>query len=377
MRIEIKISKLTHIQLNKRTALQLGLKSMFSPNQVQTQDLASSNGGPVLPSVQVATWEAISLAHCGKAHPNCNTNANQRPLPQDLAYLGHTSLAALTSAAGKEAQKEVPESESLSQCVDIPTNSSVTESAVSTNFVQASRFAEDVYAMQQAMQESEDPDMNAMNFKMRSLVDMTTLAEHLLDQQDIYRGTTSSTAPAVDNNGGGGEYIPGPTHVDIGYIYTDKPSLDLLLEDGLVTQATVATGARLGTGIYTANNAFAGHPNNYFSAETESVGLLVARLRGSQTSKNGVDPDTVVGRRNRPDEVVVLRSTCQCLPLVHFMSPLIELCDDRSLGNDMVYQYHCQLQGIIDECFNGGRTTPVPRVFAMQVIPALPQLVPS
>jgi hypothetical protein len=47
------------------------------------------------------------------------------------------------------------------------------------------------------------------------------------------------------------------------------------------------------------------------------------------------------------------------------------------LGNEMVHQYHCQLQGIIDECFNGGRATPVPRVLAMQVIPALPQLVPS
>ena len=359
----------------------MGHKGMFSPDQVQTQDLASSNGGPVLPNVQVATWEAISLAHCGEARPNTNCDdAKQHPQQQDLAYRGHSSLAALTSAAtGKEAQKEVPESESPSQCVDIPANSSVNESAISTNFVQATRFAEDVYAMQQAMRESEDPDMNAMNFKMRSLADMTTLAEHLLDQQDIYRRTTSSGA-AVDNNGGGGgggDYTPGPTHVDIGYIYTDKPSLDLLLEDGLVTQATVTTGARLGTGIYTANNAFAGHPNNYYSAETESVGLLVARLRGSQTSKNGVDPDTVVGRRNRPDEVVVLRSTCQCLPLVQFMSPLIELCDDRSLGNDMVYQYHCQLQGIIDDCFNGGRTTPVPRVLGMQVIPALPQLVPS
>jgi hypothetical protein len=352
----------------------MGPKGMFSPDQLQTQDLASSNGGPILPSVQVATWEAISLAHCGKAHPNVDAANQQQPQPpQDLAYRGHTSLAAaLTTATGKEAQKEIPESES--QCVDTPS-----ESAISTNSVQASRFAEDVYAMQQAMRESEDPDMNAMNFKMRSLADMTTLAEHLLDQQDIYRRTTtSSTAPAVDNNGGGGgDYTPGPTHVDIGYMYTDKPSLDLCLEDGLVTQATVSMGARLGTGIYTANNAFAGHPNNYFSAETESVGLLVARLRGCQTSKNGGDPDTVVGRRNRPDEVVVLRSACQCLPLVQFMSPLIELCDDRSLGNDMVYQYHCQLQGIIDECFNGGRSTPVPRVLAMQVIPALPQLVPS
>jgi hypothetical protein len=351
-------------------------KGMISADQVQTQDLTSSNGGirPVLPSVQIASAEAIHLAHCGKAQPNPNTNtADQRPHPQDLAYRGgSTSLAtALTTATGKEAQQEIPEAKSMSQSVDTPAD------VVSTNFVQASRFAEDVYAMQQAMRESENPDMNANNFRMRSLADMTTLAEHLLDQQDIYR-RSSTTASTVDNNGGGGDYTPGPTHVDIGYIYTDKSSLDLFLEDGLVTQATTGTGARLGTGIYTANNAFAGHPNNYFSAETESVGLLVARLRGSQTSRNGAgDPDTVIGRRNRPDEVVVLRSTRQCLPLVQFMSPLIELCDDRSLGNDMVYQYHCQLQGIIDECFNGGRTTPVPRVLAMQVIPALPQLVPS
>lgn len=352
---------------NKQTILlfQLGPKGIFSPDQVQTQDLASSNGGPVLPSVLVATAEAINLAHCGKAHPNSDADQHQ----QDVPYRGSTSLGALTSTPGKEAQQEIQEAESLSVFVDTPTN------AISTNIVQASRFAEDVYAMQQAMRESEDPDMNAMNFKMRSLKDMTTLAEQLLDQQDIYRRT--SNAPAVDSNGSGGEYTPGHTHVDIGYIYTDKPSLDLLLEDGLVTKATVATGARLGNGIYTANNAFAGHPNNYFSVETESVGLLVARLRGSQTSRNGGDPDTVVARRNRPDEVVVLRSTCQCLPLVQFMSPLIELCDDRSLGNGMVYQYHYQLQGIIDEYFNGGRSTRVPRVLAMEVIQALPQLVPS
>jgi hypothetical protein len=361
-----KETKLTHDNLFASS--QMGQKGIFSADV--------SNGGPVLPSVQVATAEAINLAHCGAAHSNAEADQ------QDVPYRGYTSLAALTSTAtttgGKEAQKEIQESESLTQFVNTnttPLDTTSATSAMSANFVQAGRFAEDVYAMQQAMRESDDPDMNAMNFKMRSLADMTTLAERLLDQQDIYRRT--SNAPAVDNNGRGGDYMPGPTHVDIGYIYTDKPSLDLLLEDGLVTQATVATGARLGSGIYTANNAFAGHPNNYFSAETESVGILVARLRGSYTSKKGSDPDTVVGRRNRPDEVVVLRSTCQCLPLVQFMSPLIDLCDGQSLGNDMVYQYHCQLQATIDEFFNGGRSTPVPRVTAMQVIPALPQLVPS
>jgi hypothetical protein len=229
---------------------------MFSPDQVQTQDLASLNGGSVLPSVQVASAEAIHLAHCGKAQPTTDV-ANQHQQPQDLASREHTSLiTALTSTTGTEAQEEIQESESLSQCVDTPTD------AISTNFIQASRFAEDVYAMQQAMRESEDPDMNAMNFKMRSLADMTTLAENLLDQQDIYRRTTSSTAPAVDNNGGGGDYTPGPTHVDIGYVYTDKPSLDFLLEDGLVTQATVATGARLGTGIYTPTMPLRGHQLN-------------------------------------------------------------------------------------------------------------------
>jgi hypothetical protein len=53
-----------------------------------------------------------------------------------------------------------------------------------------------------------------MNFKMRDLADMTTLAI-FADQQDIYRRTTSSTAPAVDNNGGGSDYTR-TTHVDIG-----------------------------------------------------------------------------------------------------------------------------------------------------------------
>jgi hypothetical protein len=346
----------------------MGPKGIFSADQV-------SNGGPKIPSVQVATAEAINYNHCGKA---ASPNAETADL-QDVPYRGGTNLAALTSTStGKEAQREIKEPESLTQFVDThttPTDTTSATRAMRTNVVQAGRFAEDVYAMQQAMQESDDPDMNAMNFQMRSLADMTTLAERLLDQQDIYRRT--STSPAVDSNSGGDYYMPGPTHVDIGYIYTDKPSLDHLLEEGLVTQATVSTGARLGSGIYTANNAFAGHPNNYFSAETESVGILVARLRGSYTSKNGSDPDTVVGRRNRPDEVVVLRSTCQCLPLVQFMSPLIELCDGQSLGNDMVYQYHCQLQTTIDDFFNGGRSTPVPRVTPMQVIPALPQLVPS
>jgi hypothetical protein len=350
----------------------MGPKGSADPAPARAQALAS-------PKVRVATAEAINLAHCGKAQPNADDAADQ----QDVPYRGITSLAALAGATVTEAQKDIQESSesSLPLFVDTPTDTSAATTATSTNFVQACRFAKDVYAMQQALRESNDPDMNAMNFKMRSLADMTTLAEHLLDQQDIYRRNSTATATdpaAVDNNnGGGGDYAPGPTHVDIGYMYTDKPSLDLLLKDGLVTHSTVATGARLGTGIYTANNAFAGHPNNYFSAETVSVGLLVARLRGSQTSKNGGDPDTVVGRRNRPDEVVVLRSTRQCLPLVDFMSPLVELSDDQSLGNDMVYQYHYQLQAIIDKFFNGGRSTPVPKVLAMQVVPALPQLVPN
>jgi hypothetical protein len=339
---------------------------LFPAGQAQTLALASSSGAPVLPRVRVATAEAINLAHCGKAHPKADKEGSH----WDGYPNGNQNLDALTAAAGKEALREIQESECLSlSLIDATTNKK--NRVPSANSVEARRFAMDVHAMQQAMRESDDPEMNAMNFKLGNLNEMATLAERLYDQQDIF-----GHADAVDNNGSD-NVTNGPLHVDIGYVYTDKPSLDLLLEDGLVTRATAATGAGFGTGIYTANNPFAGHPSNYYGAETESIGLLVARLRGSQSGRNGCEPDSVVGRRNRPDEVVVFRSSSQCFPLVQYGSPLIQLNDDRSLGNDMVHQYHFQLQDIVDQFFNGGRSTPVPRVLAMQVATTRPQLVPN
>jgi hypothetical protein len=156
-----------------------------------------------------------------------------------------------------------------------------------------------------------------------------------------------------------------PTHVDIGYHYTTTANMDRITMDGLLTRSereankihTSFNGASLGDGIYTANNPFAF--NQYVQGD---VGILVARLRGQTgtgTNQDGVD--TAVRSPGTLFETVVPGSSCRCVALVSFSSSLISHIKTTP-GSDLIHKYHCQLQEVVDEIFNGGEMTEVPKV---------------
>lgn len=91
----------------------------------------------------------------------------------------------------------------------------------------------------------------------------------------------------------------------------------------------------------------------------------MARLKGSLEEPN---PDTVLGRKGESDEVCVLQQSSQCVALVQYHADVVSVTEDTAVGNEMVYAYHCNLQAIVDECFNDGAKTDVPKLLPSQVI---------
>lgn len=195
------------------------------------------------------------------------------------------------------------------------------------------------------------PDMNFNNFSPVITNDMVFLAEKLFATQEAFAREGK------------------PVHVDIGYHYTKSANIHRIRTDGLLSKAerqaanisSTSNGATYGNGIYTANN-----PYSYYQFCGGDQGLLVARLKGQTGDQNASEADTVIGRSGKSDEVCVLRSSSQCVALLKFNAPMIELNSDLSAGNGMVHTYHCSLQEIVDYCFNGGSKTPVPKLLPSQ-----------
>ena len=221
-------------------------------------------------------------------------------------------------------------------------------------------FVSKIIAFQQDMLQKQDANMNANNFRVVNQDDMVFLAERVFQAQQEF-------------------LLAGkPFHVDIGYHYTYRNNMDSgVRTDGLLTHAerrekniqSNFNGATFGDGIYTCSNAF-----SYHAFAGGDIGLFVARLKGNTRDYiSGIEhdagaADTIIGRSGNSDEVVVLRSSAQCVSLIQFGSPMIELDNDASMGNAMVHRYHVLLQNILDECFNGGQKTPVPLVLPSQVL---------
>jgi deltex-like protein len=117
------------------------------------------------------------------------------------------------------------------------------------------------------------------------------------------------------------------TSVDVGYHYTkSEECMTRIRVDGLMTFADrnaagiprVFNGAAFGDGIYTANN-----PTSY--SGYGPIGLLVARLKGTTTTTTGTpadQADSVIGHPGRVDEIIVLRNSRNCLPLIEYETAL-------------------------------------------------------
>uniref|UniRef100_A0A7S3LBR7 RING-type E3 ubiquitin transferase n=1 Tax=Amphora coffeiformis TaxID=265554 RepID=A0A7S3LBR7_9STRA len=205
------------------------------------------------------------------------------------------------------------------------------------------------------------PDWNGHNFRLVGAPDdVVYLTQLLLDKQEEFRMSGK------------------PTHVDIGYHYTDTRNMPDIGTNGLMTRADrTAYGVRatfhggtFGDGVYTGHN-----PYSYHKFQSGGQGLLVARLKGSigpppDPSQQGQQQhyDSVLGRTGESDEVCVLKTSDQVLALAQFHADMATLDQDDSVGNRLLHQYHCGLQAILDECFNGGRPTPVPHIVPSQVV---------
>jgi len=210
------------------------------------------------------------------------------------------------------------------------------------------KVARNVQAFHQDLLTNPRSTMNANNFKPLVLEDLVRQLNRLFDtQQEL------------------------GTPIDIGYHYTHQYCIPNIDTRGLLTKdARKATrldgqenGSMFGEGIYTANNPFA-----YHEFGGANVCYFVARVRGkSGTDKNDDTMNTIVGRGDSNDQVVVLRAPGQCAAMARFSSGLANLDDDCCLGNKMIEMYHQGLQNILNECTSIPDTLP----------PPIPQVLPS
>jgi hypothetical protein len=132
--------------------------------------------------------------------------------------------------------------------------------------------------------------------------------------------------------------------VDIGFHYTSAANLRTIRTCGLLTLKERAqkniisrhNGSSNGDGIYTCDNHTA-----YRSSSYGTVCLLVARLKGATT--NAIVPDVTYVCNS----VVVLRSSAQCVPLIHF-----EVAQGTAALDDLIFQYQRAIRSLIDSHFN-------------------------
>ena len=175
-----------------------------------------------------------------------------------------------------------------------------------------------------------------------------------------------------------------PVEVDIGYHYTSGASLASIKRYGLLTRAgryqlqlrtCTNNGSQYGDGVYTADDAFS---YNCFAPDEHGHGILVLRLKGVQElrfstnefkekrgeEEEGEKPDTIRARMRRDQDAVVLRRSDQCVALVQFPKHMVDTSNDDWIGNAILHHYHQRLQLIVDDIFNNGSRTHVPRRLA-------------
>lgn len=151
-----------------------------------------------------------------------------------------------------------------------------------------------------------------------------------------------------------------PTKVDIAYHYTQEAHMPSIKANGLLTlsernkkriKVLKNNGATYGDGVYTSSNPFCNH------GKYGNVGLLVARLLGSSadyTHPNwSTTRDSSVAMRNKVQEIVVVAQSTQCVPILQFDASQVAPNLFVHAGNKVLYEYHEELQMIVDRVLNG------------------------
>lgn len=160
-----------------------------------------------------------------------------------------------------------------------------------------------------------------------------------------------------------------PAKVDLGYHYTSKQNLSSIQKHGLLTlaerrtqniKACIDHGSQYGDGIYTSSNPY-GHHGRY-----GDVGLLVARLLGSTGEGNvsgcrgaradGLPTvDSTIASRSTNQEIVVMFTSKQCIPIFQFDASQLAPNLFVHPGNKILYDYHAELQTLVDRVINTPR----------------------
>jgi hypothetical protein len=111
-------------------------------------------------------------------------------------------------------------------------------------------------------------------------------------------------------------------------------------------------GAKYGHGIYTATNPCSYH--NFGNA-----GLLVLRLAGDNIEYDKLDVDwgkhhdSMTAKPNTPYEMMVLKTSQQCFPVLQFDAKQISPTNHAFPGNMLVMSYHVAVKALVDDIFNG------------------------
>lgn len=152
------------------------------------------------------------------------------------------------------------------------------------------------------------------------------------------------------------------TRVDIGYYFTQSVGSNRFRVGNLKT-----FGGKFGDGVYTANNPFVA---NETTKDADTV-IMLARLKGAVDDFGGDrgagTHDTFLKKVGAFNEICVLTRSSHCVPLIQFDISVVDVKDDISDGNDLVYHYHCRFQSIIDHFFNTDKSkTFVTRTFPSQ-----------
>lgn len=197
------------------------------------------------------------------------------------------------------------------------------------------KFVEQVHSLHQRLSNSSRP---AQNMTSRHLIqpvakdDMVYTAELLIEAQMAFRRTKR------------------PTVIDIGYHYTRKANMKCIKTHGLLSGPereaknikSKVSGKKYGEGIYTATSPLSHHGHGHRYGD---VGILVARLKGKHGTPEDNQKDDSVQAPYQ--DIVVLKNSFQCLPLIHYDAKIIFPHHPEMNGNKLIKMYEVELQKLI------------------------------
>lgn len=281
---------------------------------------------------------------------NCGVHGNQRqPMVVDECAYYHETESDRFLAQVLQQQEEVSfefvKRHEMLQMQSTPTG-------------RAWQFVEQVVALVDQLKNFQEcPNMAPSMVQPVSIDDMVFTTERLLRAQERFRATGK------------------PATVDLRYHYPRAENMSSIQTDGLLskkeqieneTSAEQEQGLKYGDGIFSASNPSVFHRDIQGKRNFGDVGLLVARLLGTNTdlttrvsreNKNEWSTDSATVFRDTAKEIVALSTSQQCIPILQFSaSVLIPFAIDNP-GNVIVFNFHNELQGLIDRMLNNNDIT--------------------